>query len=147
MLGRHCIKTFSKTLPVIALSTGEAELMAVVRGTTEILGLRALLCDLGLSFMCRVKSDATAAIGMVGRMGLGKVRHLAVSDLWLQDKSRSGEIRFEKVPGKLNPSDALTKAVDHETMDKHLIKMGMVQLDGRPEAAPRAKVDDGDGSS
>ena len=139
MLGGHCLKTFSKTLPVIALSTGEAELMAVVRGTTEILGLRALLYDLGLSFLCRVKSDATAAIGMVGRMGLGKVRHLAVSDLWVQHFARKGVVAYEKVDGKENPSDTLTMTVDAETMWRHAEFMGQVVIGGRAKSAPQRR--------
>ena len=30
-----------------------------------------------------LKSDATAAIGITQREGLGKVRHLATADLWV----------------------------------------------------------------
>ena len=84
LYGSHCIKSFAKTLPILALSTGEAELMAVVKGTTEALGLQALLEDLGQEVRVAVKSDATAAIGIVARAGLGKVRHLSVADLWIQ---------------------------------------------------------------
>merc|ERR1739836_175722 len=76
MIGDHCIKSWAKTLPVLALSSGEAELMAVVKGTTEALGLQALFSDLGMSKKIAVRSDATASIGIVSRIGLGKVRHL-----------------------------------------------------------------------
>ena len=48
MIGTHCIKTWSKTLAVLALSSGEAELMAVGKGATEMLGMRAIMADLGL---------------------------------------------------------------------------------------------------
>ena len=48
MFGTHCLKTWAKTLPILALSSGEAELMAVVKGTTEAFGLQALLLDLGI---------------------------------------------------------------------------------------------------
>ena len=34
MIGAHCLKSWAKTLPILALSSGEAELMAVVKGTT-----------------------------------------------------------------------------------------------------------------
>ena len=35
-----------------------------------------------------IESDATAAIGMVHRLRLGKVQHLAVGDLWVQHHVR-----------------------------------------------------------
>ena len=63
---------------------GVAELMAVDRGTAEAIGLQALFRNLGTGAKIAVRSDATAAIGIVARVGLGKVRHLAVADLWVQ---------------------------------------------------------------
>ena len=66
-----CLKTWSRTQPTIALSSGEAELAAVVAGVAEGLGMLSVL-----------RSDATAAIGITQRKGLGKVRHLATADLW-----------------------------------------------------------------
>ena len=90
-----------------------------------------------------VRSDATAAIGMVARVGLGRVRHLAVSDLWVQGKARSKAIRYEKVEGRLNPSDILTKGVEADLLKRHLETVGIIALPGRPEIAPKAKVLDG----
>ena len=55
-----------------------------------------------------IKSDATAAIGMVLRLGLGTVRHLAVGDLCVQHV-RSEKIPVSKMSGLENPSDAQTK--------------------------------------
>ena len=138
-LGSHCLKTFSKTLPVLALSTGEAELMGVVRGTTELLGLRALYKDMGLSFQLAVRSDATAAIGMVARVGLGKVRHLSVSDLWVQQFARKGLVQYFKMCGAQNPADLLTKAVDAATMWKHMACIGQIVLAGRAKSAPQRR--------
>ena len=89
-VGGPLLKSWSKTLAVLALSSGEAELMSLVKAGTEALGLQALYRDFGEEMSITIASDATAAIGMVSRLGLGKVRHLAVSDLWLQEKARSG---------------------------------------------------------
>ena len=139
MMGRHSIKAWSKTISVLALSSGEAELISVVRASTEALGLQALYLDLGREVKLHILSDATAAIGMVGRLGIGRVRHLAVSDLWVQSKARSGVILFSKVDGKSNPSDSLTKAVDFCTMMRHLETMCIHRLNGRPEVAPKSK--------
>ena len=71
MRGTHCLRTWAKTLPVLALSTGEAELMSVVKGTAELIGMKALYSDLGRERQLSLRRDATAAIGIVARAGLG----------------------------------------------------------------------------
>lgn len=54
---------------------------------------------MGWSNNINVHSDATAAIGIARRKGLGKIRHLDTADLWIQDKIRSREINTFKVLG------------------------------------------------
>ena len=75
------VKAWSKTMGVLALSSGESELAAVVRAVvrtaTEGLGLQSIQSDFGLFGHVAIKSDATVAIGMVHRLGLGKF------DSWL----------------------------------------------------------------
>ena len=136
MIGAHCLKSWAKTLPILALSSGEAELMAVVKGTTEALGLQALFSDLGMEKKIAVRSDATAAIGIVSRIGLGKVRHLSVSDLWIQQAARQGRVEYTKIPGEINPADMFTKAVDEKTMKRHSERIGQISLAGRARGAP-----------
>jgi hypothetical protein len=91
---------------------------------------------LGLKVDIKVRSDATAAIGMVRREGLGKVRHLAVADLWIQQKARDGTIAYFKIDGKQNPSDLLTKGVGVAEILKFLEKLGLEALTGRADSAP-----------
>ena len=140
MRGSHCLKSWAKTLPILALRTGEAELMAVVKGTAEALGMKSLLKDLGLGAKLAIRSDATAAIGIVGRVGLGKVRHLAVADLWVQQAARKGEVEYAKVPGQLNPADMFTKSVDRATMEQHTKFIEQVKLEGRTKIAPQRRA-------
>lgn len=80
-------------------------------------------------------SDSTAAIGVCRRRGLGRIRHLAVAELWLQDKVRSGELSLHKVLGKDNPADALTKAVDATTLQTALARMRIEIETGRAASA------------
>ena len=97
MFGNHAVKSWSTTQQVIALSSGEAEYYSMVRGGSMGLGIRAMARDLGLSIGVKVKTEASAAKGIASRKGLGKVRHIDVSQLWLQDKVSKGEIVIEKV--------------------------------------------------
>ena len=86
----------------LALSSGESELAAVVRAATEGMGLQSILSDFDLCGHVAIKSDATVAIGMVHRLGFGKVRHLAVGDRCVQHHVRSGKIRVSKMSGLEN---------------------------------------------
>ena len=130
------MKSWSKTQATIALSSGEAELAAVVKGATEGLGMKAIMADFGINVSLSMYSDATAAIGMVRREGLGRVRHLAVADLWIQQRVRSGEIQVSKIAGTENPSDMMTKGLDSTSISKYMQELGMVLAKGRHELAP-----------
>ena len=136
MRGAHPIKHWSQTQSTCALSSGEAELTGICKGASIGMGLRSVAKDLGLVWELRIHSDATAAIGICHRKGLGKIRHLAVADLWIQDKVRSKDFALCKVLGLDNPADMLTKHVNRETIDKHMKKCGLYWEDGRAESAP-----------
>ena len=43
------------------------------------------MADMGWKLPITVHSDATAAIGIARRKNLGKIRHLDVTDLWIQE--------------------------------------------------------------
>ena len=137
MLGAHCLKHWSSTQPTIALSSGEAELAGLSRGATHALGFRHLARDLGWDFKITIFSDAIAALGIARRRGAGKIRHLSAQDLWIQEKVRNGELELQKVNGKENPGDLLTKHLPQSEMHAHMERLSMSRLGGRPTAAPQ----------
>ena len=141
MRGSHCLKHWSTTQPTIALSSGEAELGGLCKGAANGIGLRSVGRDLGISLSLRVRSDATAALGISRRLGIGKIRHLDTSLLWIQQKIRDKDLSVDKVLGADNPADCLTKHVDRSTMLKHLTAMGLEYESGRPESAPQLAPD------
>ena len=100
------------------------------------LGLQAVLRDFNLEVEITVKSDATAAIAIASRRGLGKVRHIEVCQLWLQQKVKEGVLRIVKVGTHENAADALTKYVSRESMSTHLRNTNQCALTGRHELAP-----------
>ena len=102
------------------------------------LGLQSIAKDRGFEYKVRVHSDATAALGICRRQGLGKVRHLDVTDLWAQDKVRTGIIELVKVLGSENPADIMTKYTDRPIFERMLTAMNMVALPGRAACAPTA---------
>ncbi len=56
-----------------------------------------------------VKVDSEAAKSFVARRGLGRMRHIEVRDLWLQEEVRMGKVKVLKIHGKENPADLMTK--------------------------------------
>ena len=73
MIGLHCTKAWSKTQGLVAKSSGEAELYAVVRASCEALGTQTLLRDLGRECNTRVHVDATLAMAERHEIGTGPV--------------------------------------------------------------------------
>ena len=147
MLGGHCIKTWSTTQATVALSSAEAELYALTKGASQALGLMSLLDDLGQAVKATLFTDASAAIGIVRRSGLGKLRHLNVRYLWLQDQVRTGQVSLTKVKGTENPADLVTKNVTAQLVRKHLEELGASTSKGRAKGAPvLAKVGIPDGT-
>ena len=89
MAGKHLIKSWSSTQKNITLSSGEAELVAAVKMSTELIGILQLLEDWGVKREARVYVDSSAAIGITQRRGNGKLRHVKVGMLWIQEKVES----------------------------------------------------------
>ena len=82
MIGSHLSRSYSKTQSVVAKSSGESELYAIIRASTEGLGIVSLLKDFGIpNATVGIGIDATAAMGMAQRVGLNKVRHMEVDVL------------------------------------------------------------------
>ena len=137
MRGCHTLRHWCHTQPTVALSSAEAELMSLVRGASEALGLRSLSRDVGVDCNIHILTDASAAIGMCKRTGVGKVRHLDTRLLWIQDKVRCGDLSVDKVSGLLNPADALTKHLGSEMLMGHMERMSHWLALGRASSAPQ----------
>ena len=86
MCGTHCLKHWSTTQPTIALSSGETRLGGLSKGAANGIGLTSVACDLGIALSLGVRSDATAALGIARRLGIGKICHLDTSLLGIQQK-------------------------------------------------------------
>ena len=67
-----------------------------------------------------VRCDSNGAIGITKRKGLGKVRHIDIHQLWVQQKVSDGIIQIMKVPGVNNLADALTKFVGSDGLISHV---------------------------
>lgn len=69
MRGSHVIKHWSSNQTTVALSSAEAELSGIYKGSAQGLGLHSLANDLNISLSLDIQSDSTAAIGICKRTG------------------------------------------------------------------------------
>jgi hypothetical protein len=115
LLGKHLVKSWSSTQATRALSSGEAEFYAILEGASRSLGVQALMEDMGINCKVVIKSDSSAGRSISLRKGTGKVRHLQVKYLWLQDALFEKRLEVTKVKGAENPADVGTKyLMQHE---------------------------------
>ena len=81
--GDSVVRGWASTQAVHALSSGEAEYYAALKGACAALGFQSMLKDLGLKASVTLFTDSSAARGIIHREGLGKLRHLETGYLWL----------------------------------------------------------------
>ena len=93
------LKSYSKTQGTIAQSSAESELIAVVKAACEAIGIVSLADDLGIGLRVRFHVDAAAAFGILERQGVGRVRHLDICVLWLQEQQLRRVVEVTKVFG------------------------------------------------
>ena len=108
--GAHSVCWWSRKQAKIALSSCEAEVNALVKAACEGIFLHQILRFFECPASLNLCTDSSAARGVTLRTGAGKLKHLSLKQLWLQELVGDGRIRVSKVPRELNPSDAFTHA-------------------------------------
>ena len=76
----------------------------------------------------RVRSDSSAARAMVQRQGIGRVRHLDASLLWVQQKEKEKVLSIVAVPTELNCADVGTKNLTQKRLFGLLYMMKVIKL-------------------
>ena len=131
MVGQHFIKGWSKTQSSITLSSAEAELVAMCKLAAEVIGIGSLAKDLGKDMKAVLHADSSAAIAISKRRGSGKLRHINIGMLWIQEKTYNGDIVVKKVKGASNPSDMMTKNVSRDKTEKYMHMLRQRNVAGR----------------
>ena len=81
----------------------------------------------------RIYVDSSAAIGVAKRRGNGKLRHVRVGLLWIQERIEDGDLAIEKVLGTNNPADLMTKKLTRSKIDQYMEICGQEFRDGRAD--------------
>ena len=133
MRGAHYLKSWSSTQKKVTLSSAEAELAACIKTSSEVIGILQMTAGLGRTVSGEVYVDSSAALAVVGRKGNGKLRHIRVGHLWVQQVAEDEVLAYRKVHGKTNPADICTKHVQQALMEAAADRAGMEFRGGRAE--------------
>ena len=115
----------------------------MVTGASEGLGARAMAADFGLEASPHSVVDASAAIGIAQRKGLGKIRHLDTQSLWIQDALRERRVEWSKVLGTEHPADMMIQPLGSKSLNKLMGNVGLEVRAGRAAIAPQLNEDAG----
>ena len=108
--GKHLLRLMSRLQTLVALSSGEAENYASIRGACTSLGIQLHYQDWMFDVPRQIYSDSSAARSVARRRGTGgRLRHLQTRHLWLQSRVALGHLKLDVVAGDQNPTDTLTK--------------------------------------
>ena len=135
MIGELCVKTWSATQKSITLSSGEAELVAATKTSTELTGLIQMTKEWDIALSGQVLVDSSAALGATKRKGNGKLRHARSGLFWIQQKSENGELDYQKVLGTENPADLMTKHLNRNISTHLQGHLSLSHQEGRARAS------------
>ena len=116
-MNANCIFTASRTQRVVAMSSCEAELNAMVSFAVDLMYVKeALGFVTGTTPDCHVFSDSASARAVVCKQGLSKLKHVEIRLLWVQGALKSGAFKLHPIGTLDNSSDLMTKTLKRERM-------------------------------
>jgi hypothetical protein len=116
---------WSRTQQVVSLSSAEAELHGLCKAASEGLAAMHMSDEMYMYLPLRLLTDSSAARGIVQRQGCGKVKHLDIKSLWIQERESVGDLSVVKVPRLENCSDLLTHHWSEAEAELHLTRMSV----------------------
>ena len=93
------------------------EFASSTKGSAHSLHSHAILKGLGVTVDAVVLSDASAGIGIASREGCGRLKHLEVKWLWVQEKVSEKALQLRKHPTETNLADLATKYLARSLME------------------------------
>ena len=109
----------------------EAEYMSSSGAARQVIWLRQLLLDLGLSQVdepTRVYNDNTASLSLSKNpINHDRAKHIDIIYHHLRDELTSGRLDLQYIPSADNVADALTKLLPQASHDRLTAKLGLTR--------------------
>lgn len=112
-LGGNLISWKANLQHIVALSTTEAEYVALIEAIKEAIWLQGITKELGLGNQVpRVHCDSQSAIHLSKNSAFHeRTKHIDVRLHYVRDVISKGQIKVDKISTEINPADILTKPV------------------------------------
>ena len=78
------------------------------RGWRKPFGIFYVLREFGIQSNVVGRCDSAAARGIANRSGVGRLKHLELKQIWIQQYVKERKVRIEWIPRSVNPADGLT---------------------------------------
>ena len=126
-IGGTAISWMSRLQKSVALSTTEAEYMALAEATKELIWLKNFLSELGLNQKdCSLHCDNESAVHLAKNPVFhSRTKHIKLRYHFVRDHVSEGTFYLKKILGVKNPADMFTKVV---TVDKLKLCMASTGL-------------------
>jgi hypothetical protein len=127
-LGSGAISWRSKKQTIIALSSTEAEYVALSEAAREAIWLKNLLNEMGLSQNTPVviKGDNDGSVAMAKNPQFHKrSKHIAIKWHWMRQAAQTGQIYIENCRDADQTADVLTKPLPRAKHRQHSSEMGL----------------------
>lgn len=115
----------------VALSSTEAEYMALSNAAQEALFLRHLCEELGIEQKnpTIIHCDNQSAIKLANNpQSISRTRHIDIKYHFIREKVNEGSIKIEYCPTELMKADMLTKSLGQTLFMKHRNALGIVNV-------------------
>ena len=109
-------------------------------GTCEAVFVKTILQEIPEEPSVEVilESDSQAAISSQLRPGMGKMKHVELKYMFMQQMIKEGKVKIKKILGTENSSDLGTKYLERRDFEKHRAAAGLMSMSG---TTPRYEVD------
>ena len=98
-----------------------------------------MMFDYGSEMGAMVCTDASAAIGMAHRQGLGQTRNTEMQRLWMQSEVINGKLQSQKGGTKQNPADFLPEPSVIDVIHRHQIALDNSADSSMAKEAPKGQ--------
>jgi len=99
------ISSWARTQATVSQSTAASELIAGNLAVAEGTFLRHLFMEIQAPMALKVYTDAAATYGFALRTGVGRMRHLTIKAMYVQQEVKAGRVEMRRVAGIDNVAD------------------------------------------
>ena len=112
----------------VALSSTEAEYVALTRAVQEGIWLRNSLGQIGALYPMPlvISTDNNGALSLASNdFSHGKVKHINIHYYFIQSHIKHGEFNVVHTPGIINTANLFTKSLTRIKFQEHIVRLGL----------------------